>query len=152
MSASNSVDVMNNEYARLQAKKTMVDNALSGQSRAIFLNESYRKRFSRYTKIVIIISLSLMIYLGIVALRKAVPFIPEFATDLFMGLVFAICFIYIVWILLEINSRSLTDYDELYLQPYETAKANDKATDSGTPEQSTAAAGSGACDASGNAQ
>jgi hypothetical protein len=149
--ASNAVDVINQEYARLQTKKTTIDTALSGQSRAIFLNESYRKRFSRYTKIVVIISLALMTYLGIVALRKAVPIIPELATDLFMGLVLAICFIYIIFILLEINSRSLTDYDELYLYPYDAADPNNTSTDAGAPKSSTAG-GSGACDASGNAQ
>ena len=43
------------EYNRLVEKKKTVDDAVSGQKRASVLNESYRKRFARYTQIIMAI-------------------------------------------------------------------------------------------------
>jgi len=117
------------EYDRLNDKKKEVDAAISGQQRAIRLNDSYRKRFSRYTYMVIAVSLVLVLYLGIIALRKAVPSIPEWITDVILGLVLVGVFIYCILTIQEIYTRSILNYDELDLPPYvemKTEKASDK--------------------------
>jgi hypothetical protein len=117
------------EYERLNDKKKEVDAAISGQQRAIRLNDSYRKRFSRYTYMVIAVSLVLVLYLGIIALRKAVPSIPEWITDVILGLVLVGVFIYCILTIQEIYTRSILNYDELDLPPYvemKTEKASDK--------------------------
>lgn len=111
--------VIDAEYTRLNTKKKTIDDALSSQQRAIWLNESYRKRVSRYTQIVMIISMVLIIYLGVLAFRKFVPSYPEWITDLVLIIVFFIGTVLCVNILLEIASRSTSNYDELDLPPYD---------------------------------
>ena len=106
------------EYTRLQTKKSEVDTAISAQKRAIQLNASYQKRFSRYTTLMILLSIGLVAYLGIVALRKAFPGMPEWYTDVFIALVMVVIAIYGLSILVEINTRSVLNYDELDLPPY----------------------------------
>jgi hypothetical protein len=110
-------DYVNNEYDRLNEKKILVDNAVSGQKRAIQLNESYRKRVSRYTQIVMIISIVLLIYLGTLMVKKMIPGYPEWIFDVFLAIVFVVGGVYCLMILNEINSRSILNYDELELAP-----------------------------------
>ena len=55
MTATSVNDVINNEYIRLSEKKVEADAAVSSQKRAIILNESYKKRFSKYIQIIMII-------------------------------------------------------------------------------------------------
>ena len=119
MSATSATDVIEAEYNRLNTKKKTIDDALSAQQRAIWLNESYRKRFSRYTRIVMIISIVLVIYLGVLAFRKYFPTYPEWITDLLLIIVFFIGAVLCITILLEIASRSTSNYDELDLPPYD---------------------------------
>ena len=111
-------EVINAEYTRLNAKKKTIDDALSAQQRAIWLNESYRKRFSRYTRIVMIISMTLVIYLGVLAFRKYFPTYPEWITDLFLSFLFFGSAVLCINIILEIATRTSSNYDELDLPPY----------------------------------
>ena len=106
------------EYIRLNDKKTEVDAALTGQQRAVRLNDSYRKRFSRYTYMVMAVSLLLILYLAIIALRKALPIVPEWVTDVILGLAMVGVFIYCIYTIQEIATRSILNYDELDLPPY----------------------------------
>jgi preprotein translocase subunit SecE len=112
--------VIDAEYIRLNAKKKSIDDALSAQQRAIWLNESYRKRYSRYTRIVMIISAVFVIYLGVLAFRKYLPSYPEWISDVLLIIVFSGGAVLCVNILVEIAGRSTTNYDELDLPPYET--------------------------------
>jgi len=121
-------DAVNAEYDRLQTKKHEVDAAISGQKRAIVLNDSYRKRFSRYTQMVIVISLILVLYLGVIALKKAVPGIPGWITDVVLGIAMVSAFIYCIFTIQEINTRSILNYDELDLPTYVPPDVNKKDT------------------------
>ena len=112
-------EVINAEYTRLNEKKKSIDDALSAQKRAIWLNESYRKRYSRYTQIVMIISVVFVIYLGVLAFRKYFPYYPEWITDVYLIIVFFVGGVLCVNILVEIAGRSTTNYDELDLPPYD---------------------------------
>jgi hypothetical protein len=111
-------EYVDKEYTRLQKKKNTLDDLASAQKRVIILNESYRKRFTRYTHIVMIISFVVFIYLGVFAIRKMFPSIPETATDLFLAVIFFIGAVWCINILREISSRTITNYDELDLPPY----------------------------------
>jgi len=108
---------VDNEYARLDTKRKTINEIASAQRRAIILNESYRKRFSRYTQIVMIISFTLIVYLGVLSLRKMMPGIPETATDILLAVIFFIGLALCINIMLEIMGRSITNYDELDLPP-----------------------------------
>jgi uncharacterized membrane protein len=116
--ATNIADVINNEYSRLSTKKLEVDTAIAGQQRAVLLNESYKKRFSRYTQIVMIISFTILLYLGILVLKKVVPVIPEWLLDVLFGLILFVAVLYCISIAQEISIRNITNYDELDLPPY----------------------------------
>jgi hypothetical protein len=116
--ATNIADVINNEYSRLSTKKLEVDTAIAGQQRAVLLNESYKKRFSRYTQIVMIISFTILLYLGILVLKKLVPVIPEWLLDVLFGLILVVAVLYCISIAQEISVRNVTNYDELDLPPY----------------------------------
>ena len=116
---ANANEVIDAEYIRSTQKKKTIDDALSSQQRAIWLNESHRKRVSRYTRIVIIISIVLVIYLGVLAFRKYFPYYPEWITDVFLVIVLFIGGGLCMNILLEIASRSTSNYDELDLPPYD---------------------------------
>jgi hypothetical protein len=116
--ATNIADVINNEYSRLSSKKLEVDTAIAGQQRAVLLNESYKKRFSRYTQIVMIISFTILLYLGILVLKKLLPVIPEWVLDVLFGLILCVAVLYCISIAQEISVRNVTNYDELDLPPY----------------------------------
>ena len=115
---TNFQEAVNVEYDRLNQKKKEVDAAISGQKRAIRLNDSYRKRFSRYTHMVIAISLVLVLYLAMFALRKAVPSISESITDIVLALGMFIALFYCIFTIQEIATRSILNYDELDLPDY----------------------------------
>ena len=116
--ATNIADVINNEYSRLSTKKLEVDTAIAGQQRAVLLNESYKKRFSRYTQMVMIISFTILLYLGILVLKKVLPVIPEWILDVLFGLILCVAVLYCISIIQEISVRNITNYDELDLPPY----------------------------------
>jgi hypothetical protein len=119
MASKNIEDVLTAEYNRLNAKRKTIDDATSGQKRAVILNDNYRKRFSRYTQIVMVISLVIVIYLGVLASRKSLTMIPEWISDVFLAFVFFGGTIYCILIIQEIMTRSILNYDELDLPVYE---------------------------------
>jgi hypothetical protein len=118
MTATSVNDVINNEYIRLSEKKVEADAAVSSQKRAIILNESYKKRFSKYIQIIMIISIALIVYLGIISFKKSLSFIPEWVLDIITGLFFGGVGIYCILIAQDIWTRSVTNFDELDLPPY----------------------------------
>ena len=111
-------EYVDNEFVRLNDKRKTMDDAISAQKRVIMLNESYRKRFSRYTQMVMIISIVFIIYLGVFALRKSFPMIPEVATDVLLAVVFFIGVVYCINIIMELMSRNIVNYDELEIPPF----------------------------------
>jgi len=126
MSAMSVNDVINNEYIRLSEKKVEADAAVSSQKRAIILNESYKKRFSKYIQIIMIISIALIVYLGIISFKKSLSFIPEWVLDIITGVLFGGAAIYCILIAQDIWTRSVTNFDELDLPPYVPAKKADE--------------------------
>lgn len=118
MSANDINDLINKEYVRLSEKKVEADAAVSAQQRAVLLNESYKKRFSKYIQIIMIISIALIVYLGIISFKKSMSFIPEWVLDIFTGVFFGGVVIYCILIAQDIWTRSVTNFDELDLPPY----------------------------------
>ena len=68
------INIVNNEQRRLNEKKQSVDNALEGQKRLITLNNSYRLRYADYTKMIIIITILLSIFILVSLAKKYIPF------------------------------------------------------------------------------
>jgi hypothetical protein len=108
--------IVQTELTRLQTKKGDIDTAMEGQKRSIQLNDSYRKRFQYYTKMVVIVIVCLAIFVGLILLGRYVPVIPSFVIDILCVLTVAAGIVYTYLVYLDIQSRDMTNFDELNLQ------------------------------------
>jgi hypothetical protein len=97
-------NIVTAENQRLVAKKAMVDQALEGQKRTLQLNDSYRQKYSYYTRATMLIVLFLVLFILLNLLSQYLPSIPSFVFDIlyfFLGLtvVLTVYFIYldIIW-------------------------------------------------------
>lgn len=109
-------DIVKTELNRLQLKKNDIDTALEGQKRGIQLNDSYRKRFQYYTKMVGIIVICLLIFIGLITLGRFFPIIPSFIIDIACVLTIAAGVVVTYFVYLDIQSRDKTNFDELNLE------------------------------------
>lgn len=97
-------NIVTTENQRLLSKKTLVDQALEGQKRTLQLNDSYRQKYSYYTRATMLIIFFLVLFIFISILSQYLPSIPSFIFDIlyfFLGLtmVLTVYFIYldIIW-------------------------------------------------------
>lgn len=127
-------DILETEKQRLDSKKANIDTAMEGQKRMIALNNNYQKRYAAYTKIMIVITIGIVIYIFMDKLMVLMPFIPEIVFYLIVivilgGVVF---YSYLVW--MDVKRRELTNFDEIALPAPDL---------SGSPSAKSGAAGSG---------
>jgi hypothetical protein len=108
--------IVQTELTRLQTKKGDIDTAMEGQKRSIQLNDSYRKRFQHYTKMVMIVIVCLAIFVGLILVGRYFPVIPSFVIDILCVLTVSTGIVYTYLIYLDIQSRAKTNFDELSLQ------------------------------------
>lgn len=110
-------NVVSTELDRLKKKKENVDLAIEGQKRMVSLNDSYRKKYSYYVKVTILIIVFLAIVVVLNVLSSNFTFIPSYVFDIFyfilaVTLIFTIYFIY-----LDIIWRDNMNFDELTFNP-----------------------------------
>lgn len=115
--ADNPSDYISAETKRLNAKKTAVDAAYNAQTRNSMLNDSYRKRYSKYVEILAVLVIGMILYLGIAALPEMFPVIPSSVADALSIVLVSGVIIYIVFAFIEIFNRSKINYDEVDLPP-----------------------------------
>ena len=101
------------ERERLIAKKDQIDKAAYNQTRLQGFNESFRKRYAFYNSILVYIVIILLIYLGIVLLKRYVPIIPESLLDIITVILFTVAIIYTVMQLNELYSRDNMNLDKI---------------------------------------
>ena len=82
-------NIVTTEKNRLLKKKQLVDSALEGQKRMVLLNDSYRQKYSYYTKIILVIVFFLVIFIILNLLSKSLPFIPSYVFDILYFLIAA---------------------------------------------------------------
>ncbi len=111
--------IIENETDRINKKKLSVDNALYGQKRMAQFSESYSKKYYAQIKILFIIIIVLLIYLGLTLLNNIVP-IPEGLFTFIMILIGIFAFIVISFTIKDIYSRYNMDFDKLNLGPPST--------------------------------
>ena len=111
-------DFYNKELTRLQQKQTNATDVLNSQQRIAMLNDSYRKRYAKYVQILMVLVLSVVVYLGLNAVKNMFPIIPQFAVDLLTFLLMGVVFFYLVFAFYELYSRDVLNYDELDLPSY----------------------------------
>jgi hypothetical protein len=108
--------VTDNELVRLNAKKTEVDDAYNTNKRLVDLNDSYRKRQSKYNYMMFIVISFFVIMIILMQIQKAVPVISGLLT--FITLILAIVvIIYVLFILADIYRRDPNDFDKINYKP-----------------------------------
>ena len=116
-------DFYNDETTRLQKKQQNADAIMNSQKRLAALNDSYRKRYSKYTEILIVLIVAFSVNLGMVLLQKQFPTIPQIVFDGVFVLVLFIVFIYLFSAITELYNRSSMNYDEIDLPEYDESKS-----------------------------
>jgi len=128
-------DFYNDEINRLSQKQQNADAIMNSQNRLAALNDSYRKRYSKYVEIIMVLVLAFIVYLGMIMLQKNIPTIPQIAVDIVLGILLFLIFIYLFSAISELYSRSLMNYDELNAPAYEESNTSvqdkNKAFDAG---------------------
>ena len=112
------------ELKRLEEKKANADSILSSQDRLSKLNEGYRKRYAKYVEIIMMLVLLYAIYLGMQMLQKKIPAIPQIAVDVVTMLLIFYLGYYLFNAFWELSTRSLINYDELEMAPYDSSGVN----------------------------
>lgn len=118
--------VINNENARLEAKKTQIDTIKSTHDRTNALNESYRKRNWEYVKLLIVVAISLFVILGISMFLRNI--IPDSFIDLLTAIIIGIVLIYAFMTYRTISYRSAIDFDKLNLSNPISTSGDDAAS------------------------
>jgi len=113
--------IVSNETARLNDKKQTVDNAYSSQQRAIYMNENVQKRYSAYTKIIVIWVIAAFVLLIFNLIEPFMTFLPPFFFTIKYITVFATVFIYTFIIFNDIQKHERLDYDRLYNKPLDAS-------------------------------
>ena len=75
------INIIDDEKQRLNEKKQNVDNALSGQQRLITMNNSYRLRYTEYTKMIVIITIFFFSIALVSLAKKYIPFFQRHFID-----------------------------------------------------------------------
>jgi hypothetical protein len=120
------INIVNSEQKRLNEKKQSVDNALEGQQRLITLNNSYRLRYADYTKMIIIFTICLTIFILVSIAKRYIPFFPEPIYNIIIILLIPICVIALYYKYSEIVSHNRLYYDELDLKAPSMLSSEDK--------------------------
>lgn len=110
-------NILDTERRRLTTKQSNIDATIKAQGRLMTLNDSYRKRYSRYTQMIAIFVIAVILFLLVTALPKIAPFIPRFFIDILSFFIVIIAGFKIASIFFEIQGRSNTNYDELDIPP-----------------------------------
>jgi len=138
-------DFVKEQVARLEKKKQNVDTAVSAQDRLLGLNDSYRKRYTKYIEILVMLVFAGLAYLGIVLAQKQFAVVPAAVFDALMLLLLLYVAYYLFYAVIELLTRSAMNYDELELPPLYDASGSsvdyDKLKNEGRLSEMTAATG-----------
>jgi hypothetical protein len=108
--------ITDTELERLNAKKIEVDDAYNTNKRLVDLNDSYRKKQSKYNYMMFIVISFFVIMLILIQIQKAVPVISGLLT--FITVILAIVVIaYVLFILADIYRRDPNDFDKINYNP-----------------------------------
>jgi hypothetical protein len=109
------------ESNRLNSKLASVNDAYNAQMRNAVLNDSYRKRYSKYVEIVTILILATIAYLAISYAQSMFPSLPSTVFDSLTIIVVALVVLYLLFAFFELYTRSNMNYDELDIPPQDVS-------------------------------
>lgn len=104
--------ILDREKNRLDEKKKFIDNAEMSQKRLIDLTTNATLRNKAINKIYVVITISLLIYLGI---RLLSIFIPQIIADILVILLVSVTIITVIKMYSDYNSRNNMDYNMINL-------------------------------------
>jgi ABC-type multidrug transport system fused ATPase/permease subunit len=108
-------DFYKDELNRLEKKQQNAESITQSQMRLTDMNDSYRKRYSKYVQVLMVLVFAYALYLAVILLQKMFPVIPQIVIDVItVVLIFLVAF-YLFNTAWELYSRSLLNYDELDL-------------------------------------
>jgi len=111
------INIVDSEKQRLHEKKQNVDNALEGQNRLIMMNNSYRLRYTDYTKMLVILTVSFFIFVLATLAKKYIPFFPEALYNIIVIILVPVTMIMIYYKYVNIVNHNKLNYDELEFKP-----------------------------------
>ena len=116
-SQQNMLNIVNEEYDRLESKKQLIDSVDAQQHRVTLLNDTYRKKYAQYTKMTIVVVIGLLIHVFLTWMSDYLSIIP-FAVFVLLDMVnIIVCLIVITNLYSDMMSRDKIDYDKLDLPP-----------------------------------
>ena len=138
-------EFVRDEILRLNKKRQNVDAAVAAQDRLLGLNDSYRKRYTKYIEILVMLVFAGLAYLGIVMAQKQFTVVPAAVFDAVMLILLLYVAYYLFYAVIELMTRSAMNYDELELPPLYDASGSsvdyDKLKNEGKLGEMTAATG-----------
>lgn len=135
---------INLESTRLASKLSNINNEVTAQNRASQLTDSYRKRYSNFLIVLVILIFAFIAYLGITKAQENFSQVPGVIFDGLFLLILLIVVYYIYYAVTDLAIRSNMNYDEIDLPPpkgeisVDIKAQNNKAQSSGDVTQQTA--------------
>ena len=116
--------ILQNEADLIQTQINNVDATITSQKRVIALNESYSKKMSAYTRLILAIVFALAIAVLLNMLKSKFDIIPSAVITIAYIILFSISSVYAMFVVSDIDSREKTDFDKLDLGPPSGVSSN----------------------------
>jgi hypothetical protein len=114
LSSQNDMEnILANEQNRLNQKKDSINSYVTTQQRMMLMNDSYQKKYTMYTSIIIYITVVLVIILAITFIWRIFPFIPEGIIYLLYTILAIVSIPFIAYRVYQIRSRDPIYFDEI---------------------------------------
>lgn len=114
---SNAADILQNEANLIQTQINNLDATITSQKRVIALNDSYSKKLSAYTRLVLAIVFALAIAVLLNILKSKFDIIPSAVITIAYIILFSVSIVYGMFVVSDVESREKTDFDKLVLDP-----------------------------------
>ena len=108
---------LENEANLIQTQIDNVNATITSQKRVISLNDSYSKKMSAYTRLVLAIVFALAIAVLLNILKSKFAIIPSAVITIAYIILFSSSIFYAMYVVADIDSREKTDFDKLDLAP-----------------------------------
>lgn len=138
--------ILENEQNRLDEKKEIIDNALFLEERKNLFTDTQRLEYSAWTKIMLVIVIMLCIHIGLRMISghygENMPQAGNVVLTLLQIINFAVCGLIILYMILNLQSRSEINYNRFNIPP---PNPDDFVTDSTSTPSSTLLQSLGVC-------
>jgi len=138
--------ILENEQNRLDEKKEIIDNALFLEERKNLFTDTQRLEYSAWTKIMLVIVIMLCIHIGLRMISghygENMPQAGNVVLTLLQIINFAVCGLIILYMILNLQSRSEINYNRFNIPP---PNPDDFVTDTTSTPSSTLLQSLGVC-------